>query len=391
MYRCKEHHKEACAYIYKHPLCGVLNTGMQLIPSQWIFNVYFQCGVHITFREFHLPCTRRCDQVAVLVGPSMDTVWNKLWKSKFCGKRAPWSMSQSQPYVIITVTSQSGKISYGIHFMLLYEAIDIKSPLIEKEHANFMFYVQLSTLIKFGKKYRAPRHIIHTYHFTACDALEVVCIRFSHDMDIKLFDGPGPLSRAVKSTHKNLNELCFSRFLGYAEISHHNMSSNITYWVKEAKSYSLGLCQRSIGYLDNESLHFTAHDTGAGVHCLWTTDHILDEMQVHHMLYQGYDMHFVNLSSLCQYGGLRVFLQIRSFNGYVVPFTSLCTSIYSKPTIPFHIVSVPMARIYVLFTSFHKYSTGYMEVTLRRSDCVVYDVYFYTTKPDDSIFPGQFF
>ena len=224
--------KHMLIYIYNHPMCGVLNTGMQLVPSQWILNVFFQFGVHITFHEFNLPCTRHCDQVAVLVGSSMDTLWNELWESKFCGKRAPWSMSQSQPYVNIIVTSQADKIPYGIHFMLLYEAIDIKSPLIEKVRANFMF----RRLVMFSNHYRAPRRITHTYHFTGRAYIPYIpCIRFSHDMDIKLFDGPGPLSRAVNITHKDLNtEFFFSRFLGYAEISHPNMSSaGITYWVKE--------------------------------------------------------------------------------------------------------------------------------------------------------------
>ena len=418
LYRCKEHHKESYAYIYKYPVCGVVNTGMQLVPSKWILNVYFQFGVHITFREFNLPCTKQCDQLAVSVGSSMHTVWNELWKFKFCGKRAPWSMSQSQPSVNIAVTSQSDKISYGVHFMLLYEAIDIKSPLIEKVHANFLYkapvyanvpnflhkvpiYANLSTVIMFGNQYRTPQHIIHTYHFTArAFRLEVICIKFSRDMDIKLFDGPGPLSRAVNITHKNLNtEFCFSRFLGYAEISHHNMASaGITYWVKKSGSYSLGSCQRSIDYPNNESFHFKARDTGAGVHCLWAADHKFEELQIRHMFYQGYDMHFDSLNSLCQYGGLHVFFEIDlSLDhgmrfAFHLPFISYCTSINQKPTIPFDTkISFPIARTYILFTTFDKYSTGHMEVSLMQSDCEVYDVHFHEShQPAGNFFPQRF-
>ena len=81
-----------------------------------------------------------------------------------------------------------------------------------------------------------------------------------------MHDGPGPLSRAVDITHEDLGKVCFSRFMGCAEISRYSiLNDNITYWIKNAESYSLGLCEKSIGD-DNSSLHFTARDTGAGVH-----------------------------------------------------------------------------------------------------------------------------
>ena len=105
-------------------------------------------------------------------------------------------------------------------------------------------------------------------------------------------------------------------------------------------------------------------------------------------------MHFHSLDYLCQYGGLYVFFRTDTFDYdfvYVEQSISLCTSIYSKPTIPFHKRSrLAMARIYLIFTAFHKYSTGYMEVSLMQSDCEVYNLYFYAGKPDGSIFPRKF-
>ena len=329
---------------------------------------------------------------------SMNWVRHELMKSKFCGKRAPWSMSQSQPYVNITVTSQSGKIPYGVHFMLLYEAIDIKSPLIDIVHANKTLdkYTRSIPITLFGNQYRTPQHIIHTYYFFApIIRFEVICVSFSHDMDINLFDGPGPLSRAVNITHKDLNESCFSRFLGYAEVSYHNMASEgITYWTKKEKSYSLGSCQKSIDNNAKESLHLKAHDTGSGVHCLWITKPIrfkFYEMKIHHMSYQGYDMYFNSLDSLCQYGGLYVYAKVFWLFGYNSPHLTLCTSIYNKPTIPFHTVLHQLTRIYVLFTAFHKYSTGHVEVSLVQSDCEAYDVHFNKGKPDGLTLSHRFY
>ena len=382
LHRCEEHHKEAYAYLYKYPVCGVLNTGMQLVPYNWIFSVYSQFGVHLTFPDFHLPYTRDCHNVAVSVGNGISTLWTELWRFGFCGKRAPWSMAYSQPYANITVASQVGKIPYGAHFMLIYEAIDAKSPFIEKVCANFMADSKLRGHTTFGNQYTTPQRIIHTYHFAARSyRFEVICISFSQDLDLKLYDGPGPLSRAVNITDKERSKFCFSRYRGYAEMYLTNVSSgSIAYTVNKSESFSLGFCQKSIHYPANESWHFQANDTGTGVHCIWTIDHKFEVMQIHHMLFAGYDALIFDsspytYSSVCHYGGLQVIMEFLDYDR-VFSFVSLCSSNYNKPSIPHGIY--PDVRIYLLFTTFDKYSTGSMEVSLIRSDCKFYDLYLST-------------
>ena len=211
---------------------------------------------------------------------------------------------------------------------------------------------------------------------------QVFCVWLVHNKDIKLYDGPGPLSRAVNITQENIGVVCFSRFMGYAEIlSESFVSGDIDYWIKHSESYSLGLCEKSIAD-DNSSLHFTARDTGSGVHCSWTIDHEFDEMQIHHISFQGFDMFSFHTDmfsiisvGICQYGGLHVLFEEEATGDIFDPFP-LCNSIYNRPKLLLPIRR-KIKRAYVIFTTFDQYSTGHMEVALMRfPECELYTVNF---------------
>ena len=115
---------ERLIFADKQPVCGFLNTGMQLLPYYWMFKVHSQFGVHVTLLQFHLPSTVSCHQGAVLVGVSRDPNT----EVKYCGKRTPWTMAYHRSYVYVTVlTPKINKIPYGFYFKMIYEAIDVKS------------------------------------------------------------------------------------------------------------------------------------------------------------------------------------------------------------------------------------------------------------------------
>ena len=65
LHRCNDHYKND--YINKIPMCGFLNTGMQLVPYYWMLKVHSEFVVHVTLLEFHLPSSVTCHHGAVLV------------------------------------------------------------------------------------------------------------------------------------------------------------------------------------------------------------------------------------------------------------------------------------------------------------------------------------
>ena len=389
--RCNDYLKQSSvSYIIKEKMCGVFNTGMQITPSQvWSLKVYPRFGIHITFVEFHLPCSMICAQGHV----RLAAMRSGRDVTAYCGKRAPWTISYRENHMVFFVRTGRGQaIPYGFYFKLLYEAIDVESPFIVKMYkqliigeSRYKFYYYDRSAMSGNRYTIPPQPIKHTYHFMT-SMLQVTCIQLSRNRDMKLYDGPGPLSRVMNITNKALNKTCFSRYMGYAEISHHNGSlADITYWVEKAESVSFGLCQNSS---DNGSLHFQARDTGSGVHCIWTLNHQLDEMLIHHVSYQGYDMlSFVSYYKLireveiCQYGGLHMLFEEARTGKISDPFP-LCNKIYNKPKI-----LMPLRQkvkcTYVIFSSFDKYSTGQMEMSLKRfPECELFTVNFFDCDND---------
>ena len=346
---------------------------MQLFPFYWKLKVHKKFGVHITLVEFHLPSTVTCNQGAVLLGYFRD-----IRDVKYCGKRAPWTMAYRLPYVYVTVlASQINKIPYGFYFKLLYEANDRESSIINILYKKTYIGNSQFTFPMSGNQYTKPRLFTQTYHFMAL-VYQVICVWLSHNKDIKLYDGPGPLSKAVNITQEHLGDVCFSRFIGYAEILKYNVSlRDIPYGMINSESNTLGLCEKSIGD-DNRSLHFTARDTGGGVHCSWTMDRKFDEMQIHHISFQGFDMFSFYSSTfslvsvgICQYGGLHVLFEDEYRGDIFDPFP-LCNNIYNRPKILLPIRR-KIKRAYVIFTTFDQYSTGHMEVALMHfPECELY-------------------
>ena len=280
---------------------------------------------------------------------------------------------------------------------MIYEAIDMKSPFIKTLLKKVYIGTEKFLFLFFGNHCMKPPRFSHTYNFMAL-VHQVFCIRLSHDKDIKLYDGPGPLSRPVNITHEDLDEVCFSRYMGYAEILRYNISmGDIPYWINSSESYSLGLCEKTIGD-DNSTLHFTARDTGAGVHCSWRIDHMFDEMQIHDISFKGYDMFSFHANywsdqfsdwmsvslGICQYGGLHVVYEQESIGIQFFDQFSLCNSIYNRPKLLLPDSRRKGQRAYVIFTTFEQYSTGHMEVTLMRFPaCELYTVSFPDCRNDD--------
>ena len=298
----------------------------------------------------------------------------------FCGKRAPWAMAYKQPLVVVKV-SGSPHITqlYGFFFALMYEATDVQSQLFYKTYNFYMFGTDLVAFFLSGNHYKKHHHNLHAYYVMAAFVHQVICITFSHNMDIKLHDGPGPLSKEVNIAKEEISKFCYSKPQGYVEIFHHNMSLNSSSikWEMKVGSVSLGSCHmESAGYPHNGALHFKAHDAGSCVHCIWMIGHRPEEIQIHDISFQGYNMHSflsflspianVGIFDLCQYGGLHVLFE-EAITNRVFKVLSFGSSFYNKPKI--RLPHEDVTKIYLLFTTFDKYSTGHVDVSIRHSEC----------------------
>ena len=97
----------------------IVSAGWQLKPYTWKLAVYSNFNIHMTFKQFHLPCSRRCLKASLgLESAGMQYT--------HCGSKEPWSITFSKSYCHVKV-NQLDTISYGFGFILLYEAIDTQS------------------------------------------------------------------------------------------------------------------------------------------------------------------------------------------------------------------------------------------------------------------------
>ena len=406
LHKCDVHkYDKTGTYKHRNLLCGVLHHRLSHISVRWTLAVYYQYSIHITFLEFHLPCSQLCNKAMLIAELQPDsTQW-----FTYCGKRAPWSVSCNLPICYINV-QQSNTLSHGFFFTLVYEAIDSWSPLIdikEREdlvvhnietlhalchltkqnsytdslHSKYNYYLHYGQFLSvdhlkvsaFGNHYGRPRHMLQTFHFMA-PAYQVICIVLPRDINITVYDGPGPLSRVLYPSHEERNtDICFSSFLGYAVILTHNISvvPNIT-WITKFVSMLMSepnsLCQQTA---TNEGLHLKAYDAGSDLNCIWRTQQNLDEMRIHHISFSGYDI-FSSLlhESICQYGGLYVLSHYKTVHGkeQCHQYFTLCNSIRNQPSL--HLLRAPhVIAQYIMFITFVPFSFGSIEVSLTFSGC----------------------
>ena len=150
------------------------------------------------------------------------------------------------------------------------------------------------------------------------------------------------------------------------------------------------LCEKYSNPHDTYDL--SAYNSGSGVHCMWQIEEAPEEIVLHIVEFDGFDtiisLFHETLEKLCQYNGLYVLYrhdgydwneyEKRHVRGNAITYLSLCNSIRNRPTIRVPHYHRNIITTYIVFTMFQRYSTGYIDIRYRKSDCKGYHYEFHT-------------
>ena len=157
LYKCVQRRQAPPSLLIEHqPICGVLQSGIQVQPAVWTCKVYHGFAIYVDFLEFYLPCSTNCAKASLYLTYS-DTI-----AFHYCGKRQPWGIGVDASLLQIKYK----QLSYtyrSFHFSLTYEAVDIKSPLVsvtQISHVALDVAYQIHFLT-FGNVYSYSAYIAH--------------------------------------------------------------------------------------------------------------------------------------------------------------------------------------------------------------------------------------
>ena len=391
VYKCTDRHIIQSGEVpYHQLLCGAMNVGMPLGPSKWTLKVYRTFGIHITFRQFNLPCTFKCHRARVLIYQNKV----EMYKRDFCGNMEPFSIAFKQSECIVQAMTQD-QLFEGFNFYLAYEAVDMQSSLVSTETRSYVEFKNSTDVMgyrkqfffvhTFGNDYLGHRHIWK--HYIKSNVLSYACVTFLVDNHTELYDGPGVLSEPINIAPfiGRKHKTCFSGFWGYIQSWHaHNASKVIDYEIRPAL-HSYGDCSNAT--VSEGEIHF--HASGHRVLCIWEIDREKEpaEIRVEHMSFSGKDMLSLMAASstMCHYGGLFVLIEAapEPYSVYsLLPaqYFSLCTNIYSKPSIRLQQYQVNIRRSFLAFATYPKYSRGSAEIYLLKSECKGYHYEYHICK-----------
>ncbi len=350
-------------------MCGILYSGMKLNPTVWKLQVYLNFNIHLDILHFLLPCSSQCEKAALYVRSTNIT------DLKYCGKRLAWSIGLLASYVELEYR-QLDDTYVGFHFILVYEAVDTKSPLTSAYHMSGEPEASV-TMLGFVKTLDTNAYLPISYLFVA-DHLDVAC--FSHFSLIPygiffpfydVYDGPGKCSPRL--THTKSITVCFSRFVGFI-VSTGSYNSPVTRRYQSIKWYSKRNRnnRNCFHQRTSEGSYLYSLNGTSGSNCIWTfTDHQLQLLQIERLIFEGPDMVSTLSPIICQYGGLVI--KYRSMNGQIHTLTSICAANQKDVAfiVPQH---QSMKEVFIIFITFHYYSSGVVHVMYKKSQCYFYDI-----------------
>ena len=177
LYRCTRHYNLlAEGHVDFQPLCGVLNSGVEVHPTKWTIRVYTNFVIFMRFFHFNLPCTVKCQKASL-------KLWSQLYLI-YCGRMMPWNISIQHHTVLLEY--KSDYVYPGFHFTMVYEVIDLTSPVIAiqvnkiniqrwNEFTNARWIFVPDSISTFGNIYSKLAPNTRNFHLKA-DELLRVCI-----------------------------------------------------------------------------------------------------------------------------------------------------------------------------------------------------------------------
>ena len=405
IFRCLMFHNPRASPRYvTRPVCGVINTGNQLMAHTWHIAVPSMFSLYINFLQFNLPMTPNCKfGNKVTVETANNNTKQKMLT--YCGHRIPWHLSFLQSHA--TVKCDTGPTTHeGFLFVMTFQAFDITLATIVLTQLNQIelyetdYYVRsIGDRIKtkhgrnFTLTYLGPGQessFIETevrIHITVMVFWRIILQsspeRFSQ---ITIYNGPGRLSPViVPSPRSSRLELdSYQAYITYSVMStgsitdiyneaNNRSSSNMSSlsWGSEEKRdrRSVYCSKRSshIHYLKYVKMHISSTYYSTFAICPHDFSFIVT---IHSMTFTGFNMQFHNPSSIslfdtCQYGGLFVLKE----NG--TEYLKLCTDVHASFTFPFNgFWPEAGGGGKIVFATFQGYSRGSIYLTsVRDLEC----------------------
>ena len=416
LYRCTQHYNLlAEGHVEFQPLCGVLNSGTKVPPTTWTISVYTNFAIFIRFLHFNLPCTIKCQKASLKLGPQLNLT--------YCGRMMPWNISFQLHTVLLEYKSEY--VYPGFHFAMVYEAIDITSPLLGT-HVNCIITQKWNEKIyKHWEKPRIAKHSISTFgniyskltpntrdFYLKVDELYRVCIEVTQRNSFEIHDGPGILSEIVKV--KN-DFICLSGYYAFVRekltVFNETLGTKVDNLLQRDESFTWRrelVDKPSIYCMRNATMNrfhmWIRTQSYKVLHCVWTfrlkDDNLYDydEIHINRLNFRGHNFLSYDISEdICHLGGLivktrslvktRSRSKITSHLSYRTMF-SLCENTYDTPLmIPRKMTdrldqSVDRDNIVtalsIVFSSYYPYSKGFIDISFEVPSCRGFGYEIYT-------------
>ena len=111
-------------HVEKQPLCGVINTGKQLMSHTWHIHVSSTFSLYIDFLHFYLPMSPNCK-----FGTNVNVIFSKHNSREetmltYCGHRFPWHLSFLHSHAVVQCDKDFNTLG-DFHFVMVFQAFDI--------------------------------------------------------------------------------------------------------------------------------------------------------------------------------------------------------------------------------------------------------------------------
>ena len=364
----------------KNLLCGIIDT-KQKLPRLWTIRVHSEFGISLEFCNFHLPPSRGCTKTWLkLLSPSLGKIF------VYCGKRVPWDFSFRDHAVKLEYKHSENNINSN-HFNLVYKALDFNVSATGLVQENY-FRKYLLTFVYFTTQ-QPSQNILVKLHITVGVAKKS-CIRLPKRRDpiigphdLKLYDGPGPLS-PIHTIPNNKQFICVNSFHAYVQYYMTSFHESQRNQFVGAKKY-----QRLLNWSSRriELSSCPSDDNGGPVEIsssgkkrlsckvrIFPREHIdvmstsRSLLQLHRLRFQGPDTLIPDAyNDVCQYGGLYL-MHHNEEAGIYKEFIRLCSDI-DELDLPATFNAEKEDVLAVIFISFPGYSSSDLHITAKSSNC----------------------
>ena len=370
-------------------LCGVINSGQPLELYTWLIAVPNRYSLYIDFLHFHLPSSPHCKSVATVSVESIRPLsQNSMYI--YCGNRMPWYISFPHSHAIVQCRDKY-ITPKGFHFVMTFQAFDITLPSVslvqwnelelhskEFTFANLGIGQPLSVLPPPFYEVEIQLHIvINVYNH--------IELRYSRSVfpNIKIYDGPGPLSPIISVRTTRVYLSSYQGFVKYSSALIRNSKTDAYEYANNhscCNSQHLNwrsnfeiINQVKISSRDKANANskvcpqISKNIRGTSARC-WLQKRDTS-MTIHEMTFIGINMLRHSPPSripTCQYGGLFVVWVNHKPDDHPHNYITICSNVSHKTVFPINdtLNDGLTESLLLLFITFEGYSNGFVDITM---------------------------